>query len=118
MLRSRYLARPQQCDHGECYQRAWHQTQPDPRFAEIRRELRPEAPLAFAVASVHNRVRCSGVADEPDMFDLDGHVRHFFSADYARNVLRDWAHVRVDEASGHYARDEPNAFLYVVARAV
>jgi SAM-dependent methyltransferase len=56
-------------------------------FREIERVLAPCGLLAFACKSDQDRLYGQGVMIEPDMFDLDGHVRHFFSEAYARQCL-------------------------------
>jgi hypothetical protein len=37
--------------------------------------------------STDDRLYGKGIELEPDMFDMDGHVRHFFSEAYARELL-------------------------------
>lgn len=56
---------------------------------EIRRVLRPGGWLLFACKSPDDPAWGRGVELEPGMFDLNGKVRHFFSAEYARELLAD-----------------------------
>jgi SAM-dependent methyltransferase len=56
---------------------------------EIRRVLRPGGWLMFACKSPDDPAWGRGVEIEPDMFDLNGKVRHFFTPDYARALLAD-----------------------------
>jgi len=56
-------------------------------FRDIARVLAPGGPLAFACKSDQDRLYGQGTTIEADMFELNGHVRHFFSEAYARACL-------------------------------
>lgn len=56
-------------------------------FREIHRVLGPGGLLAFACKSDQDRLYGQGKMVEPDMFELHGHVRHFFTEAYARRCL-------------------------------
>lgn len=56
-------------------------------FAEIARVLKPGGKLCFMCKSVDDRLYGKGIEIEPNMFELDGHVRHFFSVEYAAGLL-------------------------------
>lgn len=56
-------------------------------FDEILRVLGPGGVLAFACKSDQDPLYGQGTMIEPDMFELNGHVRHFFSEAYARQCL-------------------------------
>lgn len=56
-------------------------------FGEIQRVLGPAGVLAFACKSDQDLLYGQGTPIEPDMFELHGHVRHFFSEAYARRLL-------------------------------
>lgn len=58
-------------------------------LAEIRRVLRPGGLLLFACKSPTDPAYGKGTEIEPDMFDLSGKIRHFFSEDYANEMLAD-----------------------------
>jgi len=58
-------------------------------FGEIRRVLKPNGQLFFICKSTDDPLYGKGNQIEADMFELDGHVRHFFSEDYARSLLSD-----------------------------
>lgn len=55
--------------------------------AEISRVLAPGGLLAFMCKSTNDPLCGRGVELAPAMWELDGKVRHFFSAAYARNLL-------------------------------
>lgn len=56
-------------------------------FREVARVLAPRGLLAFACKSDQDRLYGQGTMIAPDMFELNGHVRHFFSEAYARECL-------------------------------
>lgn len=56
-------------------------------LAEIRRVLIPGGLLMFACKSPGDPLYGKGSQVEPDMYDLNGHVRRFFSEAYARSLL-------------------------------
>jgi SAM-dependent methyltransferase len=56
-------------------------------MAEIQRVLRPGGRLCFLCKSTGDSVYGQGTEIEPDMFDNHGHIRHFFSYDYAQSLL-------------------------------
>lgn len=85
-------------------------------FAEIRRITRPGGVLGFAVKSTSDRLWGKGSFVESDMFDLDGHVRHFFSRDYLLELLTGWHVHLVREYRGCYAGgDQTDSFISAVA---
>ena len=58
-------------------------------FREIHRSLKPDGLLAFLCKSTRDHLYGQGQKIEEDMFIKDGHVRHFFSEDYAKSCLED-----------------------------
>jgi SAM-dependent methyltransferase len=56
-------------------------------FREIDRVLGPGELLAFVCKSDQDPLYGHGTMIEPDMFELHGHVRHFFTEAYARQCL-------------------------------
>jgi SAM-dependent methyltransferase len=56
-------------------------------FREIHRVLRRDGLLLFLCKSVRDPLYGQGQEIEPDMFEREGHVRHFFSEAYARSCL-------------------------------
>jgi SAM-dependent methyltransferase len=87
-------------------------------FREIRRVLRRGGPLCFLCKSIDDPLYGLGRQIEPDMFERDGHVRHFFSEAYARSCLGgDFAVVAIESGQAVF-RGAPSAFVKVIARAV
>lgn len=56
-------------------------------IAEICRLLKPGGLFCFMCKSTDDSLYNQGKQIETDMFELDGHVRHFFSEKYARQLL-------------------------------
>lgn len=56
-------------------------------FGEIRRVLGPGGLLTVVCKSDHDPLYGQGTMIEPDMYELHGHIRHFFSESYARRLL-------------------------------
>jgi ubiquinone/menaquinone biosynthesis C-methylase UbiE len=56
-------------------------------FKEISRVLRVGGLLCFMCKEVNDPIYGEGTRIEQDMFERDGHVRHFFSEAYARKLL-------------------------------
>lgn len=56
-------------------------------FQEIARVLKPNGRLFFMCKSTDDPLYGKGQNIEADMFELDGHVRHFFSKKYAETMI-------------------------------
>lgn len=58
-------------------------------FNDLQRILTPGGTLAFLCKSTTDPLYGRGDLIETDMFSLNGHIRHFFSEDYARSCLEE-----------------------------
>jgi len=86
-------------------------------FAEIRRVLFPGGALAFCCKSIDDPFYGQGVQIGPDIFERNGHRRHYFSIDYARSLLRDWQIEQLVAQKGVYGQiDRQSAFIWAIAR--
>lgn len=86
-------------------------------FDEMRRVLRPGGLLAFMCKSPADPLYGQGEAIEPDMFLLDGKVRHFFDEAYARELLRDRFRIESLWSGPEETYRQAAAVIKVVARA-
>jgi SAM-dependent methyltransferase len=84
-------------------------------FAEIGRVLRPGGPFVFSVKSTDDMYFGTGDRIGPNIYCRNGHLRHFFSIEYTRDLLDDWKIDQVTPQTGWYASSKPSAFIQVVA---
>lgn len=87
-------------------------------FREVRRVLVPDGLLCFACKSPGDPLHGRGRLLEPDMYELKGHVRHFFSPEYARACLDPGFSLieLIERRDDLFGRE--SAFIEVIARAV
>lgn len=86
-------------------------------FKEIKRVLKPGGVLHFMCKSTSDGIYGQGRKIEPDMFELDGHVRHFFSEDYAAKLANVSGLTDLTVASGEdMVYDRKSAFIKASAR--
>jgi ubiquinone/menaquinone biosynthesis C-methylase UbiE len=86
-------------------------------FAEIRGVLNPGGRVMFACKSPQDPLYGKGVEIEPDMFELNGHIRHFFSEAYARDLLADgFTDIEIAAHEGKLYGG-PSVWITVIARA-
>ncbi len=87
-------------------------------LAEIHRVLTPGGLLLFACKSPDDRAYGKGVEIERDMFDFHGKIRHFFSEDYARELLAEtFEDIEIQSHRGKLYRQRAG-WITVVARSV
>lgn len=85
-------------------------------FREINRVLKPGGKLVFMCKSTDDSIYGQGSQIEADMYELDGHVRHFFSEEYATKKLSEAGLSLVNIKSGEeQIYDRQSAFIKVVA---
>ena len=86
-------------------------------FHEIDRILKPSGILCFMCKSTDDQIYGKGDKIESDMYEFNGHIRHFFSRDYALVLLRESGlspeHIETGEEMIY---DRQSAFIKVVAR--
>jgi len=86
-------------------------------FGEIHRVLKPGGLLLFACKSPQDPAWGKGTELEPDLFDFHGKVRHFFSEDYARELLADgFTDVRIESHTGKLYRQKAG-WITAIARS-
>ena len=86
-------------------------------FREIHQVLRPRGQLFFLCKSVDDPLYGLGRPIESDMFEHEGHVRHFFSEDYAISCLgADFEVVQIEQGRDR-SDGKPWAFVKVSAQS-
>jgi len=86
-------------------------------FSEIARVLKPNGYLCFMCKSVNDRLYGQGKKIEDNMYELAGHVRHFFSEKLTRELLAKNGFTVISLEHGKdklYARE--SAFIKVIAQ--
>jgi SAM-dependent methyltransferase len=85
-------------------------------FSEIRRVLRDDGLIAFNAKSIHDFRYGEGVRIGPDIYDYKGHIRHFFSVEYVKDILVEWHILVLEEYEERYGGSiEPSSFIKVIA---
>lgn len=86
-------------------------------FDEIDRVLRPGGYVSFMCKEVHDSIYSKGNEIETDMFELHGHVRHFFSEQYVTKLLELHGFTAESVITGkEQIYNEVSAFIKVLAR--
>lgn len=85
-------------------------------FQEIHRILKPAGLLAFLCKSIHDPLYGQGEEIERDMFMRDGHVRHFFSEDYAKACLGEGFKVETLQSGAASFYSQVSGFVKVIAQ--
>ena len=89
-------------------------------FREIHRVLTPGGLLCFLCKSEQDPLYGEGTQLEPDMFERDGHVRHFFSEAYCASCLSaGFTTVELSRSTAPNAGSSPSrysAFVKAIAR--
>jgi ubiquinone/menaquinone biosynthesis C-methylase UbiE len=75
-------------------------------FNEIARVLKRGGKLYFSCKSVHDSKYGQGEEIEPNVFSRNGHIRHFFTKEYAKEILSDsFKTITLDETKAKYIND-------------
>jgi len=85
-------------------------------FTEIYRVLKDDGVLAFACKSIDDPNYGVGDEIEKDMFNANGHLRHFFSIDYVKELLQDKFDIELLEDRQEEYNDTRSAFVWCVAK--
>ena len=81
-------------------------------FAEIARVLKPGGMLYFACKSDKDPLYGKGDEIQPGVFQLDGHIRHFFSMEYTKRLVAEhFEIVKAEDVTGGDYWDMPSAFI-------
>jgi SAM-dependent methyltransferase len=85
-------------------------------FAELHRILKDGGVLAFACKSIDDPHYGVGEELEKDMFVTEGHVRHFFSVEYVKELLQDKFDIEFLQDRQEKYGDTSSAFVWCVAK--
>lgn len=86
-------------------------------FKEIKRVLKPGGSLHFMCKATGDGIYGKGEKLEADMYELDGHVRHFFSKEYVNSLLDETGlSLESVEIGEEKIYDRHSAFIKVTAR--
>ncbi len=80
-------------------------------ISEVKRVLKSEGLIMFQVKSTSDKNYGKGKEVEKDMYEDDGYVRHFFSKEYAEDILDDFNLILNEER----ILDNGSAYLEVIA---
>ncbi len=84
-------------------------------FNELNRILQPKGLLCFLCKSTDDSLYGQGKQIERDMFEYKGHVRHFFSMDYAKQCLSNKYEIKLSEDGKEEFYDRQSAFIKIIA---
>lgn len=87
-------------------------------FSEIHRVLKPGGYLCFLCKSTNDKIYGEGTKIEEDMFERNGHVRHFFSEQYTKSLLDGKFEAEKFEQGDKRIYTRDSAFIKVIAHAV
>lgn len=87
-------------------------------FQEIHNTLKPNGLLCFICKSTNDQLFGKGKQIAKDIFAYNGHIRHFFSENYARSLLGDNFSIEKIESGNEKFYGSESAFVKVIATAV
>lgn len=85
-------------------------------FTEIHRVLKDGGVLAFACKSIDDPNYGVGDEIEKDMFIAKGHLRHFFSIGYVKELLQDKFDIELLQDKQEEYNDTQSVFVWCVAK--
>lgn len=85
-------------------------------FDEIHRVVKPKGRVCFMCKSVDDLIYGDGEEIEKDMFDRGGHVRHFFSEEYVKDILKDNFQIETINSDTKQLYNRKSSFIQVIAK--
>jgi len=85
-------------------------------FTELHRVLKDDGILAFACKSTKDSSYGVGDEIEKDVYSIEGHQRHFFTTDYAQELLQDTFDILLLQDKQEEYGDTRSAFVWCVAK--
>lgn len=87
-------------------------------FKEIHRILKPSGLFCFLCKSTNDPYYGKGRLIEKDMYEENGHIRHFFSEDYVKECLEGSFEIQRLETGQDNFYNSPSAFIKVIAKSI
>ena len=87
-------------------------------FSEIKRVLKPDGYICFLCKSIDDPLYGKGIEIEKDMYEFEGHVRHFFSEEYIKTLLKENFRIEKIESGDDTFYGSDSAYIKVIAVAV
>lgn len=87
-------------------------------FQEIHRVLVAGGYICFLCKSTDDRLYGEGTKIAEDMYERQGHIRHFFSKEFVQWCLKDLFEVQVIQKGTENFYSYDSAYIKVIARAV
>lgn len=87
-------------------------------FSNIFRVLIPDGYFCFICKSIEDPLSGQGTQIESDMYERDGHVRHFFSKEYTKSLLQNHFRTEKIEIGDEKFYGRESAFIKVIARSL
>ncbi len=84
-------------------------------FKDIARVLKTGGLVCFICKSIKDPKYGQGIEIEKDMFDKDGHIRHFFSENYAKKCLNNMFKIKIIKSGEDIFYEERSAYIQVIA---
>jgi len=87
-------------------------------FSEIYRVLKPGGYLCFICKSTSDPLYGKGTEIERDMYNHEGHIRHFFSEEYVRSLMDGGFEIDKMESGEEMFYGNDSAYVKVIARKI
>lgn len=85
-------------------------------FRKLHRILKPNGLLCFLCKSTDDPLYGKGKQIEKDMFEENGHIRHFFSKDYVKELLNGMFKTEKLETGQEDFYNIPSSFIKLIAK--
>lgn len=85
-------------------------------FKEIHRVLKPHGYLCFICKSTSDPLYGLGTEVEHDMYEHEGHIRHFFSENYVHDCMNDYFDIEKLESGKEKFYGNESAYVKVVSK--
>ncbi|MBI4130731.1 class I SAM-dependent methyltransferase [Candidatus Roizmanbacteria bacterium] len=80
--------------------------------------LKPDGLFCFMCKSTDDPLYGKGIQIEKDMFEKEGHIRHFFSETYAKELFNKKFNIQLLESGKEDLYGYPSAYIQVVGRNI